>query len=177
MFVFNSPDGDRGCDWTKSRAERAQAFTAEGKHVTGGVWSQSESHGEPLIAFITFSQIKMSTSGKNSVPLCSLVIRGPVSHQASSLEAQRWTEAKRSAACLFGTGDFSPFQIFFSPRPFTSIFCSSQTLSFPCFSVFFFNHRKIYISNRAFGFFSAELPKSTERHNIVCCTISELLHF
>lgn len=126
-----SPEGDRGCKWTKSRAERAVAFTAEGKHVTSGVWSQWESHGEPLIAFITFSQIKMSTSGKNSVPLCSLVIRGsifPPFHTRRALWKHKDGPRQKELPLVCLGLYFSLFQIFFLPCPFTSILCSSQTL-------------------------------------------------
>lgn len=52
-----------------------KVFKTEGKHVTNGLWAQWESQGELLIAFIISSQIKMSTSMKKAVPLCSLIIR------------------------------------------------------------------------------------------------------
>lgn len=161
FFFFYGPDGDRGCVWTESRAELAEAFTAEGKHVTSGVWSQWESHGEPLIAFITFSQIKMSTSGKNSVPLCSLVIRGSISppfHTRRVLwkrkEGQRQKELQ--LVCL---GLYFSF-IFLLVLSLHKYFLLSPNSFISLFFCIFFNYMKIYTSN-------SQLQKSTKRHNIV----------
>lgn len=62
---------------TQEQTSRSvEVFKAECKHATNGLWAQLESRAELLIASIILSQIKMSNSMKNAVPLCSLIIRG-----------------------------------------------------------------------------------------------------
>lgn len=168
---FYSPDGDRGCERTKSRAERAEAFPAEGKHVASGVWCQWENHGEPLIAFITFSQIKMSTSGKNSVPLCSLVIRGsifPPFHTRRALwkheDGPRQKELQ--LVCLFSS-IFLSFRSSSCPVPSQVFSALPKLFNLLVFLYFFLTIGKFIFQTGLLAFFSAELPKSTKRHNIV----------
>lgn len=75
---FHGSDNNGSWDWTKSQTEAWRVFKAKCKHVTNRLWAQWESRGELVIAFIISSRIKMSTSMKKAVLLCSLIIRGSI---------------------------------------------------------------------------------------------------